>query len=96
MLPLEIEGANLEVQLSAPRWSVAIDRVAADKVVNVGQEQNPTQRLSFDIQQDGTLVSDDRGGLTIAVRVTRQPDTPDDAAWEIEGIRLEISGRTSP
>ena len=102
VLPIELDGAVMTIEMNAPTRPVEVLGFAGSETVTVRSVNGPMDMFSADVRRTELLELDEGGGLLLAVRVGRSDAAGTSAglaehegsSWQIESIRLELSGVT--
>jgi hypothetical protein len=93
VLPLTVEKAVLHARVRAASRRFTVAGPADGGAGPVFAAESPAEPIRVEITDERLLRPDDRGGLHLTVSVTG--GTPEDPAWKIESLGMDIYGRTT-
>ncbi len=100
VLPLDLDGARVTLRVSGGIDGIELLGRKGEAVETIRTWKSPAATLAVAISSRELLTLDDRGGLSLGVRV-RSADASADADsssprqhWQVESMRVEASGTT--
>lgn len=92
-LPLDVQGATLQLKLHCPTRTVEVVGFADRQPVVLARYESPQRVVSLAIRRPEVLQLDAGGSLLLGVYVDRGATTDNEAEWRIEDAQLELTGR---